>query len=83
MAMQKKTVTELEQMILKEVSDLPDCQGLAWISIVPIETTWRVDMCGGDPARQAECMDAINSVVSRLRGIYALEHEGAAPAKTA
>jgi hypothetical protein len=37
MAMQKKTVTELEQMILKEVTDLPDCQGLAWISIVPIE----------------------------------------------
>jgi hypothetical protein len=70
--MEKKTAAELERTILAEVCDHPACKGLAWISIVPVETTWRVDMCGGDPAKQAECMDAINSVVHRLRALYDL-----------
>jgi hypothetical protein len=77
-AMEKKTASELEQLILNEVRDLPVCQGLDWISIVPVQTTWRVDMCGGDPMRQVECTDAINSVVSRLRALYDLSPEDAA-----
>jgi hypothetical protein len=76
--LEKKTARELEQLILNEVRDLPVCQGLDWISIVPVQTTWRVDMCGGNPMRQAECTDAINSVVSRLRALYDLSPEDAA-----
>ena len=76
--MQRKTAAELEQLILHEVRDLPACKGLKWISIVPVETTWRADMHGGDPARQAECRDAINSVVYTLRGLYDLSSEDAA-----
>ena len=75
---EKKTAAELEQMILKEVSNLPACQGLQWIAIRSVQTTWQVDMYGGDPARQAECMDAINSVTYRLRSLYDLApHEAA------
>jgi hypothetical protein len=75
--MESKTGAELEQMILAEVRDLAPCKGLEWISIVPVGTTWRADMCGGDPTRQAECVDAINSVVHRLRAQYLLSTEGA------
>jgi hypothetical protein len=35
-------------------------------------------MCEGDPARPAECIDAINTVVYRLRGLYDLIPEDAA-----
>jgi hypothetical protein len=75
---EKKTAAELEQIILNEVSNLPACQGLTSVSIGAVETTWRVNMYGGDPARPAECMDAINTVVYRLRGLYDLIPEDAA-----
>jgi hypothetical protein len=75
---EKKTAAELEQIILKEVSNLPACQGLTSVNIDAIQTTWRVNMCQGDPARPAECIDAINTVVYRLRGLYDLIPEDAA-----
>ena len=71
--MQSKTRAELEELVLNEVRDLPACKDLKWISIVPVQTTWRADLhAGGDPARQAECKEAIDTAVYRLRGIYAL-----------
>ena len=77
--MQRKTSAELEQLILNEVRDLPACKGLKWISIIPVQTTWRADMHGGgDPASQAQCKEAIDTVVYRLRGLYALSPEDAA-----
>jgi hypothetical protein len=78
--MQRKTSAELEQLILNEVRDLPACKGLKWISIVPVQTTWRAELHGGDDlARRAECKDAIDSVVYRLRGHYdLLPEDGAA-----
>jgi hypothetical protein len=77
--MQRKTSAELEQLILNEVRDLPACKGLKWISIVPVQTTWRAELHGGDDLeRQAECKDAIDSVVYRLRGQYDLLPEDVA-----
>jgi hypothetical protein len=73
---EKKTAAELEQMILKEVRNLPACQGLTGIRVGPVETTWRVNVFEGEPARPAECMDAISTVVYRLRGFYDLSSEG-------
>jgi hypothetical protein len=75
---ERKTAAELEQIILKEVSNLPACQGLTSVNIDAVQTTWRVNMYGGDPARPAECLDAINTVVYRLRGLYDLMPEDAA-----
>ena len=75
---ERKTAAELEQIILKEVSNLPACQGLTSVNIDAVQTTWRVNMYGGDPARPAECLDAINTVVYRLRGLYDLIPEDAA-----
>jgi hypothetical protein len=57
---EKKAAAELEQMILKEVRNLPACQGLTGIRVGPVETTWRVNVYEGEPARPAECMDAIS-----------------------
>jgi hypothetical protein len=75
---EKKTAAELEQIILKEVSNLPACQGLTSVNIDAVQTTWRVNMCEGDPARPAECVDAVNTVVYRLRGLSDLLPEDAA-----
>jgi hypothetical protein len=75
---ERKTAAELEQIILKEVSNLPACQGLTSVNIDAVQTTWRVNMYGGDPARPAECLDAINTVVYRLRGLYDLIPDDAA-----
>ena len=73
---EKKAAAELEQMILKEVRNLPACQGLTGIRIGLVETTWRVNVYEGEPARPAECMDAISAVVYRLRGLYDLSPDG-------
>ena len=73
---EKRAAAELEQMILKEVRNLPACQGLTGIRVGPVETTWRVNLYEGEPARPAECMDAISAVVYRLRGLYDLSSDG-------
>jgi len=75
---ERKTAAELEQIIVEEVSNLPACQGVTSVKVGAVETTWRVNLYGGDPARPAECMDAINTVVYRLRGLYDLAAEDAA-----
>ena len=46
------------------------------IRIGLVATTWRVNVYEGEPARPAECMDAISAVVYRLRGLYDLSSDG-------
>jgi hypothetical protein len=72
MKIEQKTASELEAIILKQLTKKRACRGLTGLSISSVETTWQVTSYGGDPEKPAACREAINAVVATLRGRYKL-----------
>jgi hypothetical protein len=68
-----KTREELASAIRLEMEDISDWPTDLAISVVPREDSWKVEIKGDGPQRDADRCDMIEAIANRLRSLFDLK----------